>query len=210
MPAASPKKAIPAISLTNFVDFVVSGGTPQLTCLKEIKKQFAVKYNPAFDFYKQFRECLIKVHREGYNSAILDTFVEQNANAKKDKFYQESVANYKKLFKKKAVEWIDCENRKWESNGLTVNVNPELGLKIDGVDHVIKLYFKKHQPKKLQLETILHLIKTTLPIKNKNAVVAVIDIPRGKLIVPTVETPDIEALLAGQAAAFVTMWNAIS
>jgi hypothetical protein len=209
MLAASAREAIPPISLTTFVDFVLASGTPRLTCIRNAKAMYSTEYHPPFDFYKQLREFIIEMHSAGKPASALDRFVVSNANAKKAATYRECVASYKKLMGSRPIEWTGSEAAKWEIGDLSVKVNPELGLRIDGVNHVVKLYFKQPQPSKLRLETMLHLLEKVLPKNNKPAIPAILDVPRGKLIVPTVRVNGLDALLAGEAAAFVAMWRAV-
>ncbi len=72
---------------------------------------------------------------------------------------------------------------------------------------MIKLYFKNEEPPKRRLEATLRLIGLTLPEDKAHAVPSILDVKRGRLFKPTVEVRDIDALLAGEAAAFMTMWN---
>ena len=74
---------------------------------------------------------------------------------------------------------------------------------------MIKLYFKKDKPSKRLLDTVLRLIDVTLPADKAGATPGILDVQRGRLFTPTVRVADIDALLTGEAAAFVTMWNAV-
>jgi len=111
--------------------------------------------------------------------------------------------------RRKDLEWSGCRTARWESGELSVNVNPELGLRINGVEHVIKLYFKKDEPRKRLLEPTLRLIELTLPQGKGAATPGILDVRRRRLFTPTVEVPDIDALLVGEAAAFVAMWSQV-
>jgi hypothetical protein len=206
---AAQHTSIPDISLTTFVDFVIASGTPRLTCIKNAKAMYDAAYQPPFDFYKQLRECIIQMHSEGHDTNALEHFIKANRNLKKDARYRECAGAYKKWLGRRDIAWIGCETVKWQSGDLSVRVNPELGLRIDGTDYLIKLYFKQPQPSKLRLDTMLHLLKTARGPKHKSSVPAILDVPRGKLIVPTVDIDGLDALLAGEAAAFAAMWRAV-
>jgi hypothetical protein len=198
---------VPIVSLTTFVDFVIASGTPRLTVVRNARRLYAANYQPPFDYYKQLREAIIAAHSDQNPVATLQRFLDQLDNDKKREKYRSCVNAHAKWIGKKTLTWIGCSMRKWSSGGLTVKVNPELGLCINGVDHVIKLYFKQDPLSKLRVDTILHLLGTTLPAKQAKALPGILDVPNGKLITPTITHEGIGALLKGEAAAFTNMWE---
>lgn len=46
------------VSLSPFIDFVLTSGSPKLTCAKKIKKQLQEPYDPATDYYARFRDAV--------------------------------------------------------------------------------------------------------------------------------------------------------
>jgi hypothetical protein len=98
----------------------------------------------------------------------------------------------------------------WTYGELQVRVNPELGLRLGGIDHVVKLYFKDEPLPRRRLVVVFQLMKIAFEGKVKaEATLAVLDISNSKLLLPDPNAPDVTALLIGEAAAFVAMWNAI-
>ena len=200
---------MPPISLTTFVDFVIKSGTPRITCVRDAKKLYAEGYSPVFDFWKALREAIVELQREGRPKSVLSDLLGPSVHPKKRESYAQRIESYRGWMGRKDFEWTGCRSVLWESGGLSVNVNPELGMRIDGEEHVIKLYFKKDKPSKRRLETMLHLIGTTLPAEKADATPGILDVKRGGLFTPTVAVADIDALLVGEAAAFVAMWNQV-
>lgn len=52
---------MPQLSLTDFVDIVSKSGRPKATKVLQVKER--PEYEPAFDFYRPFREHVIETHR---------------------------------------------------------------------------------------------------------------------------------------------------
>ena len=56
--------------------------------------------------------------------------------------YQLAAEAYKKWTKKNQLEWFQPPHGVWSYQDLKVRVNPELGIRLEGVPYVVKLYFK--------------------------------------------------------------------
>jgi hypothetical protein len=198
---------VPQISLTTFVDFVNASGTPRLTCVRDAKAMYEQKYDPRTDFWKALREAIVEVHVNGRPVSDLNQLLCELRDVKKRSKYPNHVKMYQRFIGRKEVKWLGVDTVDWTSGDLRVRVNPELGLLIDDKAYVVKLYLKGQQPTKLRSDTILHLIRETLSTKQAKAIPGLLDVGRGKLIVPTVEVPGLGALLRGEAAAFASMWK---
>jgi len=195
---------MPEISLTDFVDFLVRAGSPKVTKVRQILERPA--YSPATDFWKGMREHL-QSHSKG--EVALDSVLD-DLHSRKDRRYKGATAGYKKfLGKYKPESSFTPPTVKWHEAGLTVRVNPELGLKIAGEKHVIKLYFKDEAPTPHRLDAVLALMRLALGSSGERYRFAVLDVSKGRLILPTRETPDFEALLKAEAASFMAVWAAI-
>ena len=208
---------MPAITMTTFVDFVVAGsGTPKLTAVKNAKAQYERGYYPAEDFYKPLRECIAEAAQKNLKGGeTLDT-VRSTLNKldrKKLNAYQECGEGYKKWRGRKDIVWDrdfnPQDSSEWSHDRLVVRVNPEIGLLIKGVPHIVKLYFKAPQLSELRLQTMYYLLKRYDYRGHSNFNVGILELRRGRLRVPSRNIPDIGHLLAGEAAAFQTMWESL-
>jgi hypothetical protein len=196
---------MPDISLTDFVEFVNKIGSPRLTKVKEIKTR--PEYSPAVDFWKPLREAIRDFHKA---RKPLDPVLDGIEHTKKAARYPAALAAYKKFLRRKQLEWFEPPLGIWTYGELQVRVNPELGLRLGGIDHVVKLYFKDEPLPRRRLVVVFQLMKIALEGKVKaEATLAVLDISNSKLLLPDPNAPDVTALLIGEAAAFVAMWNAI-
>lgn len=199
---------MPKISLTTFVDFVIASGTPRITCVRNAKAIYGESYNPSVDYWRELREGIINMHETESVKNTLDQVL-PSISSQKRLNYKLSIESYKSWMGRKKFLWIGTITSNWSSNNTEVRVNPELGLNINGTDHVIKIYFRKDPPSKLRLDTIFHLISSTRTARYKRATPGLLDVKRGRLITSTVSVPNIGALLDGEAAAFSAMWDSI-
>jgi len=103
--------------------------------------------------------------------------------------------------------WFNPPRGEWEHAGVSVRVNPELGLRDDTERIATKLYFKKEPLSKLKADVILHLLETTVMPSDEGGGVAILDVLRGKLLRPTVSKPGMEAALRGEAGYIAAAWD---
>lgn len=192
------------IPLTTFIDFVTKSGTPKMTVVRNWKTRD--KYDPAHDYYKRLREGIIAVHEEGQPTSTLDELVATVPTAKRSN-YRAMVAAHKKWCRKKNIEWFEPSRASWKAGGITVQVNPELGLAIDGERHVIKLYFKAEPLAKNRAALLLHLLHDVCTKRLKDpATAGILDVRNAKLFTGE-GAVDLGIQLEGEAAYWATIWN---
>jgi hypothetical protein len=197
-----------SVSLTDFVDFAISSGTPKLTKVREVMRR--PEYQPAFDYWKLLRDRIVQLHSNGtFDVAKLESFAKTVGDIKKRGRYQKCVRGYKKFVGKKTTRWFDPPHAKWRPGELTVRVNPELGLSIGGQRYVVKLYFKAEPLSKRRVEIINLLLWETLHSHSTSARFAVLDTDRGKLFDLVEPDRGLLPLLLGEAANFCTIWRGL-
>ncbi len=191
------------ISLTTFVDFVSKSGTPKITVVRRFKHGAA--YRPTFDFYKPVRDAIVDVHEHGKRRKALDAIVAGLQDPRKLAAFTAVVRGHKKFMRRHAASWFDPPKGSWVEGGIVVHVNPELGLEIRGVPHVVKLYFKAEPMPKKNVATIARLMAKALGEPGSRTSFGVLDVRRGVLHVPSGGVPGIDALLASEAASFAAI-----
>lgn len=205
------------ISMTTFVDFVIArSGTPRLTAVKKAKDQYQQEYNPTKDFYKPLRECIISAAQQNLNGKkTVDSINAKlmNLSSRKYKSYLECGEGYKRWRGNRSeIGWDNAFTQdlsEWSLDRLTIRINPELGILLDGKPHIIKLYFKSNRLSQTRLETMYYLLKQYNREEPSQHNVGVLDVRQGHLRTPNRDIPDIGHLLAGEAAAFQTMWDRV-
>ena len=200
---------MPAISLTDFVDFVISSGTPKLSKVQEVKRRGP--YEPAFDFWRALREAIVALHNSrSLNKRQLDRAASGLTDKNKQLRYPDSIRGYKRFLGRKRISWFAPPTGRWGPPGLTIRVNPELGLYINGVPHLIKLYFKGEPLSRRRVAIVLLLLRVALHPQVRNGTTyAILDVPRGKLFGDPSPDSSLIPLLQGEASAFLTIWNSL-
>ena len=191
------------VSLTYFVDFVMKSGTPKLSIVRDFKERD--KYEPFTDFYKNVRGSIIEAHKDPSPKKSLDRFLASVQEEKRRKVYPAIVKGYKSFLGRKSVSWFQPPTTAWKIGSLDLNVNPEIGLIIDDVPHVLKLYFKEGRLASNRVASIVHLMTVALTPIVPGSVCGLLDVRRSKLHVLRAPKPGLNALLEGEAAAFFAM-----
>jgi len=198
-----------SVSFTVFIDFVTATGISRLTKARNAKKQAEEDYDPKTDFYKPLRDTIIQMHEEGKGKSVLNDFLEGPIYPRKLGHYRDCIQSYIKWMGRKNFEWSGCTTVHWKHGDIDIRVTPELGLRINGQEHLVKLHFKPPELSKRQIECLLHLMHVTKPKSKKTCTVGILDIRRAKLITPTRQIPGIDAWLQGEASAMSTMWDQV-
>ena len=153
----------PRISLTRLVDFVTKSGGPKQTSLAVTKQQLREGYDPATDFYKIIRDAVVAAHAEGLGKRHIMSTASTVHDPKRATNYNPIAKAYTTWWGRKNLGWFPPPTAIWHvGNGFEVIVNPELGLRIDGESHIIKLYFKADKLTKNRVEIITHLMLSEL------------------------------------------------
>jgi hypothetical protein len=195
------------VSLTYFVDFVMKSGTPKLSIVRDFKDRD--KYEPFMDFYKNAREAMVEAHKDAAPKKALDRFLASVKDEKKRKVYPGIIKGHKKFLGRKTVTWFQPPTAVCKIGSLDVGVNPELGLIIDDVPHVIKLYFKEGRLVANRVSSIVHLMTVALAQSAPGTVFGLLDVRHSKLHVLRNANPSLHALLEGEAAAFGAMYSVL-
>lgn len=198
---------MPQLSLTDFVDIALRAGTPKLTKVREIKNR--PRYEPSTDFWRALRLRIIEAHEQGHGPGHLSKSMVALTDRKKKTAYPPLVEAYKKWWGRKEYEWFKPPTEMWTSGPVSVSVNPEIGLRVDERETVIKLYFKADKLTKNRLDVILYLMQETLGAEAPGATMGVMDVRHSKLFVPTIPIPDLGAMLRGEAAFIASVWESI-
>jgi hypothetical protein len=186
------------ISLTDFVDIVSSSGIQKVNKVLEIKNR--EDYHPAFDYYKGMREHIIEVHKNNLPKIQIKQGVSKANHQNKVANYSEIAEAYHSWWGKKDLSWFEPVTGTFERHGVSVSVNPELGLEINGTKHLVKLYFKSDKLTKNRVDMITFLMHHCIKkAAGKNTVMSILDIRNKKLFTGT-DAIDLNAALTAELA----------
>jgi hypothetical protein len=193
------------VSLTQFVDFTTATGPSRLTQVRKVKQQQESGYSPATDYWKSLRDGIETEFQRGWEGdASLRRLRRASDDPKKQVRYAECVRGLGRWGRRKTFGRSRRKAGSWTAGELTVAVNPELALDIDGTKTAVKLYFRKEQLSKPRVDSLLYLLRGSVP---GNAAPAILDVARGRLIVETVEVPNLDIVLEADAVQFMALWQ---
>lgn len=195
------------ISLTEFVDFVIKSGTPKLTQVRTIKRQHQAGYDPSHDYYRKLRDGVVDFHQRGLEKKALDALCQDIPDKNKRNTYPLLVAAYKKFLGRKRIDWFEPARGDWTHGSLRVRINPELGLSMDGEDHLVKLYFKDLKLTKDRIAIVSHMMLKALGASAEGMNVALLDVRNSRLHVFDCLDPALAPLLEGEALSFCRMYE---
>lgn len=197
------------ITLTDFVDVVARSGASKINKIAQIKARR--EYSPQADFYKAVRECIVEMHQKDLPKSHLSEMLVKLHDAKKMTNYPDIAAGYMKWLGRKEVQWFKPPHEIFSAHGFEVSINPELGLRIGEVPHIIKLYFKGESLSAARVQMVSHLMETTLrPLCRKTETrMSVLDTRQAKLLTPSVPIDRLTAALRGELAYIAAVWDDI-
>jgi hypothetical protein len=190
------------VALNTFVSFVSVSGLAKVNKVAEAKREYHVQH----DFYKKLRDRVIAALSKGDM-----TKVQQLPRIVKD---DRKVSNYAACIEG-LEKWMDKTTFSvvgvvapayWIHGELQISVNPELLIRVDGEAFAVKLYMGKDRLSRAALQTYGYLVATSHK-ELRDAMPAILDLRRSRLIPVPASTRRVRQLVEGEAAAFITMWN---
>ncbi|WP_377865785.1 hypothetical protein [Bacillus sp. R86525] len=197
------------VGLTQFLDFTLKSSAAKTNFVKNLKSQ--PEYQPAFDYWKQLRDTVIKFHQNELPFECFETLV-QTVDQKKKQNYIDVIKQYKKFIKNNDVSWFDPGKSHWISDDLIVRSSPELGLFINDEPHLIKLYFKgkKERIDKYNINSTLTLLnESTFSNEYNDVNYTVLDIQKNRMYTNNSINNDHLIALESEAHQLSYLWNKV-
>jgi hypothetical protein len=200
------------ISLTSFIDFMITPDAQKVRKVREIKHY---EYSRGKDYWLSLRECLVEVHSKG-DISLLDKLLNETPKSRYNN-YKNAIKGYHKFFKSiKEMDWFDPPKGYWVFENFACNVNPELGLYINGIPYLVKLYFKEDTTSaeiilhKARVSTIGYLMDETLrELCPAGTRMAVLNVKKGQLIQPEIGGKDTWIALKASVRHFIDIWDEV-
>lgn len=196
------------ISLTQFLNFATKAGPQQLTAVRTIRKQHDEGYDVPPDCYKQFREGVVRMHKDNRPKSFLDQVAARQTEESRAKHYPILARGYKRFMGRKMLSWLEPPRGVWAFEDLRINLRPEIGLMIDGTAHAIKLWMNDgNDLDKRKAAIITHLMGLAIPAFEDELTAAVLDVRRGKLFTNGKSDSEQTTLVRAQARSFISMYR---
>lgn len=196
---------MPRITLTDLIEVVTKAGSPKATKVSQLKSRQA--YDPATDFYKPLREGLVMLHKKGGSKGDLVNLAKGLSDTKKAANYPQMVMGYKKWWGNKILEWTTPPTGTYTSSGIDVAINPELGLKINGQPHVVKLYLKSDSLTKTKADLIVTLMSHVFcPSQPHGTQFCVLDVRNSRLFAYSATGKNFKSMVDAELSYIASLW----
>src|SRR5690606_6478354 len=131
---------------------------------------------------KEVRDLIVGCFKKGNEISTIDGKWRTTDTAK-NKNFQEVCKGLKKAFGNKTFDYEFPPKEIWKHNELEIRLNPELGIIINDKPHILKLYFKKEELTKDNIQALISLMETELKtLVPEKAEYGILDIRRGKIL----------------------------
>lgn len=196
------------ISLTEFVNFINASGMAKITIVSSAKSRHEEQEGSPYDYWKDFKDTIILLLKQQGSKEELwglvdDVREEMRAN------YNQMITGYLRFWRPKRMSWIAPIKKTIHMGGIKMILNPELGLKWQGKEYMVKLYLKANENlDKRHADIILAMMESELRDKVGDGVVfAILDVRRGKLFTYVNEDPRLLILLKSEGREFAEIWK---
>jgi len=196
------------ITLSDAVDVISKSGSPKATKVSQIKNR--QPYHPAIDYYRTLRLSLAEIHSNGRDRRAVDAILPAITDPKKLDNYHAAIEGYKKWWGRKNVGWFVPPRAEYTSGDVSVRVNPDLGLDLDGTRYLIKLYMKDEKLEKLRIDPALVLMELALrPVAQPGDRVALLDVRKSKLHVLGVDVAKNKPMVDAELGYIAALWPSV-
>ncbi len=185
------------LSLTELVDIVAKVGVSKANQVSQITVRHLQDYSVAKDFYKQSRTKIIAAHKNAQPKATLDGLAEAIKDPKKIPRYRALTKSYQRWWGKNDIGWFQPPTAIYKSSGVSVAINPELGLEFPNERLIVKLYFKAQPLRRQSADLITALMTNSL---GASCNVAVLDVERRKIFLQPKELKSHIAMINAELA----------
>lgn len=199
----------PKISMSRWVDYLAADNQAKVTKVGEILRQYERDYSPGGDYWLAFRAGVVEFHRSGSDLEDLDRIVDETPLERRDN-YRSAVAGYRKFLGRRrialgptprATEWT-LDDR------LTVRLNPDVSMGLRSGPIIVQFHLKAALPLDQRLANpVLFMLAAAF---GRDQQVGILDVHRGRLLVPTRPHRRHEIVVRAQASAFAETWRALS
>lgn len=196
------------ISLTEFVNFINASGMAKMTIVSSAKAKHEEQEGNPYDYWKDFKDEVKKqLKRKGDRDDLWELVEDVREEVREN--YNQMIAGYMKFWKPTRMEWVNPVKKMVHIGGVKMMLNPELGVKWQGREYMIKLYLKANENlDKRHADIILAMMESELRDKvDADVEFAILDVRRGRLFTYVNNDPRLLILLKSEGREFAEMWK---
>ncbi len=207
---------VPRVSMSTFARFYAARGAGQLALVRRAKLQLLRPDITGGGFYSALRQFLRANHWRTRDASYLengalDRFLTSQKDNKKP-HYKDIVSHYIEQWNRRDAEFFMVERYDYDLGGLTIRVNPEVGMRNDDGERVLKLWLDTQQlPRQIRQvsEYLMSEAQRACPAWDRGWQCGMWDVRRNSIPFPLSVPPRMDLLVSAQVAAFLNMWNSL-
>lgn len=134
-----PQGRPPAVAgMSNFLDWILTSGTARVTLVGDHKR-----HGNLTDFYRPLRDRIVAAVGRAPERDGLDGYLAAVEDERANKIFPAIVAGWRKFSGEHVLQGFRAPHFELPVGpGVVVDVNPEIGARIDGTLHLVKLYLR--------------------------------------------------------------------
>lgn len=194
------------VSLTEFVNFINSSGMKKMTIVANAKAKHEEQTGSPYDYWKDFKDKVKRLLKRQGTRDDLYKVVEEVRDEMREN-YNQMIAGYLKFWKPTRMAWLTPAKKMIRIGGVKMMLNPEIGIRWQDKDYMIKLYLKANETlDKRHADIILALMESELREKvDEDVEFGILDVKRGKLFLHVDNDPRLLILLKSEGLEFAEM-----
>ena len=196
------------VSVFDFAQFCEATPARQESVVAKVRKR------KGFNYYGPLKSLIQKAHWATNDitkfESALPSFLNGQSKATTAHNYQCMAEAYISYWKERAAAFfpVDIRDRNINLEGLTISVNPEVGMRTrDDDQQILKLWFNRLNPTRQTRLVIGHLVGKMNP--NPQWLSGIWDIKRRNILLPVLPPDNFDIALGGQATAFMQIWDGL-
>ncbi|MGP4017155.1 hypothetical protein [Saccharopolyspora sp. 5N708] len=202
------------ISLGSFLDYVRSTPRGCAGIVRDQREIYLDENSMAWAFYGPFRAALRRAVSSSDAVEVIASAVRQ-ARPVQQPHFRELHAGFERWWRRVEVTGVPMFSGRWSIGGLAVTISERSSLAVrhpDGRTEVVLPYLKEPELGADTANLALRVLERAMPVLRPGATPMVLDLRRGKplRLRRNANRAELDALLAAEAAKYLTHWTAVA
>lgn len=187
------------VGFTKFLDFTAQTGSAKAASALAAFYQSGNMQNSRTHYYENLREALITAERSG-KYTDWEEFIREQKEEAQEATRDALIKFYKWKSNYASAAWYEPPKQIWALQEFDVNINPEIGLILDGEVYAIKLYLNNKKLSDLKAQAAGLIMENMFSEQYPAIKFAILDVKAEKFHVFNGASERLDYLLIGEAA----------
>lgn len=179
-----------SISLMSFMSYLGAAEEDRAEQVAGMLRPRAAGHPFARNSYAVLREAIVDLHQHNLDLMFLLAAQPWPRDSGRSRHYEELARDYVRWLDGRQLQYFAVRPAAYEVPGLTITIDPDLGLAIDGRRYAVNLCFWRNALRREVVEPLLHVIKTCLAGEDQALTPAVLHVRDGQLLALRASAPD--------------------